>query len=209
MIFCGEIMSELKPTHYVSNKDLYAAMCIYLSELKLSIENNEERPVIPDDIANAIIRIATNMSNLYNFIGYSFRDEMISDAILKCMIKIDRFDPNRGENPFAYFSQICWNEYITRIKIEQREHSVKAALIQQKLSSEFVQQSIYNDVEVGNAFVEFLEDNDIFVDRLREDTEKDQTGLLHPSLRHKNKTPYTAKKQKEQNNGNDICSLLA
>jgi DNA-directed RNA polymerase specialized sigma24 family protein len=178
--------------HYVSNKELFAACSIYSAEHKKARDANEELPVVPHEIGSAILRICTNMTNNYNFVGYTYKEEMIADAILKCIIKAHNFDPTKSDNPFAFFSQICWNQFLERIKKENHQTSVKAKLIREKMSNEFVEHgSNLDDSESSNAFVEFLKENDALTDYYEEKKKK-----VHPSLVHRNKTAYpTAKEQ--------------
>jgi len=65
--------------------------------------------------------IATNVSMKPNFISYTFRDEMIGDAIENCCQYFDNFDPKRSKNPFAYFTQITWYAFLRRIHKEKKQ----------------------------------------------------------------------------------------
>jgi hypothetical protein len=176
---------------YVSNKELLAELIEYKNNCRIAAALGSEKPQINNKIASAITRICTNLSNRDNFIGYSFKDDMIGDAILKCFIKLEKFNEERGENPFAYFSQIAWNCYINRISKEKAEISAKAKLIRNTLTSDFVEQGI-GDSDMGNQFVEFLLENDAYVDYIEQSklNKVNGTGYLHDSLRHRNKTPY-------------------
>jgi hypothetical protein len=117
---------------------------------------------------------------------------MVADGIMKCLLKIHLFDSERSQNPFAYISQICWNAFILRIKIEQNQSSVKAKLIREKMSSEYVQHGVDADPDDSNAFVEFLKANDAYVDYNQARIDKHASGI-HPSLKHRNKTAYVTK----------------
>jgi hypothetical protein len=175
---------------YVSNKELFGEMCIYRAAYTIAVQNATELPVMSDKIAWAIMRIANKLSNSYNFVNYSYKDEMISDGILKCIAKAKGFDPLRSENPFAYFSQIIWNSFINRIKEEQHETSIKARYIREKMAHEFVEHGSSIDSEEGsNAFVEFLKENDVLVDYYEK-----KKDAIHDSLKHRNKTSYGKKK---------------
>lgn len=180
---------------YVNGKELTAELVIYHAAYLKSIELGEEKPQVSEVIGNAFIQIATRLSNSHNFIGYTYRDEMIGDGIIKCLKKVHRFDPAISENSFAFFSQVCWNAAITRIKEEQKESSVKARMIREKMSSEFVAHGVDSDNDDGsNAFVEFLKENDSFVDYI--DLKKQQIINAQPqpeSMKHRNKTAYVKK----------------
>lgn len=182
-------------TEYINNKDLYEELKIYRKAYLLTVEQGAERPPIPNSIAYAIDRIANKLTNSFRFVNYPYREEMVGDAILKCLSKIHLFDPERSENPFAYITQIAWNAIIYRIKCEQNETSIKARLIKERLTSDFAEQS-FEDEEVQNSFVSFLKENEVYVDYNEERAKKnkDKKSSIHPALVHRNKTPAKTKK---------------
>lgn len=177
---------------YVNNKELYEQFKLYHPLAKAAAEAGQERPEIPLKIAEALMQISTRIMNSYNFCNYSYKAEMISDAILQCFRKVHLFDPERTENPFAYFSQLAWNAAVSRIKEEQKHASIRARLINGRLTTEFVE-NLEKDTEATNAFVDFLKENEIFVDYYEQRKNQQQTGLIHPALKHRNFTPYTKK----------------
>jgi len=181
---------------YVSNKELFKELSIYRESYMKAMEAGEARPAPTKVIADAIMRISNNVMKSYNFVGYSYRDEMVSDAIERCLKKFHLFDPAKSENPFAYLSQLAWNAGIERIKTEQRHMSIKAKYIKEKMSSDFVQMEINGDPDVANAFVEFIKDNDIMVDYIEERRVKNKSEIHH-LLVHRNKTEYIRKEVEE------------
>ena len=183
---------------YINGKTFFAELAIYHAQYVLSIKEDTEKPQISDAIAHAIMQICTRLSNSFNFIGYTYKDEMISDAIFKCFAKVHRFDPAISENAFAFFTQCAYNAFINRIKLEQKESSVKARIIREKMSSEFVAHGVDSDADDGsNAFVEFLKENDSFVDYIDQRKQKAQS-VIPDSLKHRNKTAYFKKEVVEQ-----------
>src|SRR2546426_98864 len=120
---------------YVNGKEMYAELVEYHKAYKLSLERGEEKPQVSTKLASAFIQIATRLSNSFNFIGYTYKDEFIGDGIIKCLNKVHCFDPAISEQAFAFFTQICWNEAIKRIKFEQYESSVKAKVIRECMSA--------------------------------------------------------------------------
>lgn len=176
---------------YVNGPELTAELRIYRAAYLKSVELGEEKPQISDKISNAIIQIATRLSSAHNFNGYSFIEEMKGDAILKCFSKMHNFNPDISENSFAYVTQISWQSFVNRIKIEQGQSSVKAKMIREKMSSEFVEHGVDSDSDDGsNAFVEFLKENDSYIDY---NEIKKLKPVEKTSMVHRNKTPYKKK----------------
>jgi hypothetical protein len=57
--------------------------------------------------------------------NYSFRDEMIADAVENCLMYFENFDPEKSSNPFAYFTQIVFYAFLRRISKEKKQQYVK------------------------------------------------------------------------------------
>jgi hypothetical protein len=112
---------------YLNNKKLYGLMIRYRNELLETREKNLPPPKIPSDIGQSIMLICTNLIKKPNFSGYSsqYREEMVSDGIMDCVAAIDNFDPDKTNNPFAYFTQISWNAFIRRIQKEKKQQYIK------------------------------------------------------------------------------------
>ena len=111
--------------HYVNGKDLYLAMVAYKEKVEKAKEENKPQPVIPDYVGVCFMLICNKLSTKPNFMNYSYRDEMVADAIENCVSAAHSFDPAKSNNPFAYFTQIAWNAFIRRIAKEKKQAYVK------------------------------------------------------------------------------------
>ena len=100
-----------KTEHYVDSKVFYEQICEYY-----------KTDVIPDSLAQSILKISTGLSYAPNFINYSYKDEMIGDAILKMYsaLKNKKFNIVDHNNPFSYFTTVAFHAFINRIKKEKR-----------------------------------------------------------------------------------------
>ncbi len=98
------------------------------------IKNEEMMPLIfeyrrsglcSEDLGKALLTIATNYANKGNFHGYTWKEDMISEAVLTCIRYMHNFDPMRFEkpNPFAYFTSIIRNAFLNYIR-KQKKHSI-------------------------------------------------------------------------------------
>ncbi|MDD5151789.1 MAG: hypothetical protein PHC28_15140 [Flavobacterium sp.] len=109
----------------------------FSEELKKYIKIREQAkldgrdiPVIPDIIAKYIVSIVENTANRYNFRRYTYLDIMISDGIYYCLKAMKNYDiTNEKDNPFGYFSMICWRAFQQRIKKEKAEYEGKMSLM--------------------------------------------------------------------------------
>lgn len=97
--------------HYVKSVEFRAQLAEYYKTDEM-----------PDYLPESLQKIATGLSFSPNFINYSYKDEMIGDAIQKMWIALrdKKFNIESESNPFSYFTTIAWNAFINRIKKEQK-----------------------------------------------------------------------------------------
>lgn len=119
-----------KGRYYVDNAKLLQALTDHRSRLHLAKEQGKEKPRLPEYVGECILKIATHLTSRPNFSGYSYRDEMIADAIENCVLYLDNFDPAKSSSPFSYITQICWYASIRRIQKEKKNQYVKYKVIQ-------------------------------------------------------------------------------
>jgi DNA-directed RNA polymerase specialized sigma24 family protein len=104
---------------------LLKALIEYKKKVKEAEAEGVQRPRIDNYIGLAIIKIAENLANKGNFSNYPFRDDMIADGIENCIVYINNFNPDKSNNPFAYFTTIIWRAYVRRIRKEKRYLYIK------------------------------------------------------------------------------------
>ena len=114
-----------KPVNYINNKTLYTAMVEYRTKLLESERLGKSKPQVSRYIGEAILKICNNLAKKGNFSSYTYKGDMISDGIIDCVSAVDNFDPDRYNNPFAYFTQIAWYAFIRRIDKEKRQTYIK------------------------------------------------------------------------------------
>jgi hypothetical protein len=127
-------MAETKKkakVQYVNNKDFLAALIVYHAAVKEAEENNQPRPQVPHYVGECVMKISTHLARKPNFVNYPFKDEMIADGIENCLQYIDNFDPEKSNNPFAYFTQIIWYAFLRRIQKEKKLLYTKYKLTEQ------------------------------------------------------------------------------
>lgn len=117
-------------THYISNKEFTQNIVEYIQLCDQLESEGKEVHVIPNVIAKQFIALANKLGSRYNFSGYTFRDEMVSNAILACCAKIRKFNINVSDNAFAYFTNVCWRAMVDVINTEEKMSYIKAKSFQ-------------------------------------------------------------------------------
>lgn len=101
--------------HYVNGKDFEDAIREYYRTDKIT-----------DYLGESLKKIAVGLSYAGNFINYSYKDEMVGDAVVKMYqaLKFKKFKLDHGFKPFSYFTTIAFHAFISRIKKEKKHHQL-------------------------------------------------------------------------------------
>jgi DNA-directed RNA polymerase specialized sigma24 family protein len=136
-----------KEHYYVNPKEFRASLRVYY-----------DTDIMTNDLAENIKKIAYGLSYNSSFINYSYRDDMIGDALIKMYSALSgkkyNFDKTttrdgkkRPCNPFSYFTTIAFNAFVNRIKKEKRHYEAE------KQYREKVYEDIMMDSESGDGVV--------------------------------------------------------
>lgn len=155
--------------HYVNNKEFVDALILRAQEIK---ETNKPSIKTDNFVGKCIIDIATRVSYMPNFRGYTFRSEMVLDGIENAFRYIDRFNTDKGSNAFAYFTQIIFWAFVRRIKQEKQQMLLKARLIQSMSMKLCDCQEQDEDMQFVNGYLEFLQDQKVYDKMLEADEKK-------------------------------------
>lgn len=98
--------------HYVKNADLLTEIIVF-----------KQTGVITENLGRMLLSIANNYTTKGNYIGYTWKSDMVGDAMLTCIKYLKNFDPARSSNAFSYCTQICSNSFKAYIKA-QKKHSI-------------------------------------------------------------------------------------
>ena len=119
-----------RSVHYVNNKEFLAALIAYREDVELAEKRGDPKPRITNYLGECFLKIATHLSFKPNFVNYIFKDDMISDGIENCVQYIHNFDPQKSQNPFAYFTQIIHYAFLRRIQKEKKQLEIKNKILE-------------------------------------------------------------------------------
>jgi hypothetical protein len=127
----ARIMAKRKRSeHYVNNKEFLAAIIRHRENIEIAEIQGKEKPRIPRYIGECFLKIATHLSFKPNFVNYMFKEDMISDGIENCVQYIHNFNPEKSQNPFAYFTQIIHYAFLRRIQKEKKQLEIKNKILE-------------------------------------------------------------------------------
>ncbi len=136
MITTAVMTKRKRSQHYVNNKEFLAALIKYREDVDIARINDKQKPQIPRYIGDCFLKIANHLSFKPNFVNYMFKEDMISDGIENCVQYIHNFNPEKSQNPFAYFTQIIHFAFLRRIQREKRQLEIKNKIIERSGFSE-------------------------------------------------------------------------
>lgn len=160
-------MAKRAKRNYVNNKDLLEAMIQYKKACAEAEDCGDEKPRVPDYIGKCIYQIATRLATKPNFSGYSYKEDMISDGIENCLQYMHNFDPEKSQNPFAYFTQIIWYAFLRRIAKEKKQMYIRFKSSQSMIAtggtydSNEIQLNLNTSADYINQFIEDFEDKNL------------------------------------------------
>ena len=152
------LKAKEKP-HYVDNKKFLEAMIEYKDRCKKAEEKNRKKPDVTNYIGECFLKIANHLSYRPNFINYTYRDDMISDGIENCLQYMSNFNPEKSDNPFAYFTQIIYYAFIRRIQKEKKQLQVKQKMIANIGVENMMDQLKGDDTQYQSQMLDFLQRN--------------------------------------------------
>lgn len=122
--------SKRASIHYVNNAQFSQAVVDYVTLCNEAKENEKPLPIVPDYIADCFLRISQGLSHKANFIRYTYREEMVMDAVENCLKAINNYNIEAATrtglpNAFAYFTQISWYAFLRRIAKEKKHQDIK------------------------------------------------------------------------------------
>ena len=158
--------------HYVNNKEFSLSVVEYVKKVETAKENCTAIPVVTDYIATCFLKIAEGLSHKSNFIRYTYREEMVMDAVENCLKAILNYNieaATRTGNPnaFAYFTQICYYAFLRRIAKEKKQQDIKFKWIEKAGVDEFISALSGDDIDSFDNF-DFIDELRSRIDRVKE-----------------------------------------
>jgi elongation factor P--beta-lysine ligase len=168
--FIPELSTTSKETSpYVNNAEMLAAIVQYRKECRAAKRDKLPKPRIPDSIGKQLYLIAENLSHKNNFSQYTFREDMIGDAVENCLMYFDNFNPKRSKYPFAYFTKITYYAFVRRIQKEKKSLYIKYKATQQ---AGILHDAEYSDEDNPGEQFEMYDNINEFIAKFEEAQEK-------------------------------------
>lgn len=101
----------MKNNHYVTNEELIPELEEFTKTGKMS-----------EKLGSMVLMIARGLANKGNFCNYTWKDDMIGEAVLAFLKFGKSYNPEVSKNAFGYIDMACYRAFIAYIK-KQKKHS--------------------------------------------------------------------------------------
>tara|TARA_B110000093_G_C12894527_1_gene377599 strand:- start:411 stop:1043 length:633 start_codon:yes stop_codon:yes gene_type:complete len=178
----AKVKPKDKP-HYVNNAQFSQAVVDYVTDKHDRVARGEKAPIVTNYIASCFLKICEGLSHKSNFVRYTYRDEMVMDAVENCLKAIENYNlefaTRTGKpNAFAYFTQISWYAFLRRIEKEKKQQDIKVRYLAESGLSDLVSnEGDEQSNQQAQAFVDSLRDRVDYVrtnDRLIKEYKKSE-----------------------------------
>jgi len=111
---------KAKKKNYLNNRDL-------LAEVLKSKENDP--PKMTDKLARMLQMLCARYGSRGQFAGYTYNEDMQAYAMMMLVRTWNSFNPDKSNNPFAFFTQCVKNSFIQYLNSEKRHRTIRDELM--------------------------------------------------------------------------------
>jgi hypothetical protein len=111
--------------YYIDKREFHLLLVEHKKKVTAALKRGEEPPQPCDGIGESFIKIANGLASKSNFANYIFREDMVGDAIENCSMAVNKYDPDRFNNPYGYFTKVCWWSNLRKIEREHKQLYIK------------------------------------------------------------------------------------
>ena len=165
-------MKPKEKPHYVNNAEFSQAIVDYVRYARGEVEEGRLKPKVTDYIATCFLKISEGLSHRANFVRYTYREEMVMDAVENCLKAIENYNLEAATrsgkpNAFAYFTQIAWYAFLRRIDKEKRQQDIKLKYLSETGIGNLVAEEIHAD-EASRQTQAFVDELRIRIDAVKD-----------------------------------------
>jgi len=179
-------MKPKEKPHYVNNAEFSQSVVEYVRSVREAQSNGDPAPVVTDYIASCFLKICEGLSVKANFVRYTYREEMMMDAVENCLKAIQNYDIDKATrtgkpNAFSYFTTIAWYAFLRRIEKEKKQQEIRLKYIAESGLENLMSEEEGNEeaIRATQAFVDELrvridavKDSDVAIKEFKKSTKK-------------------------------------
>jgi RNA polymerase sigma factor (sigma-70 family) len=107
-----------KPGVYVTNKALLAEFA-----------KSKERGEMTNELAKMVMLICERYARRGSYASYTYNEDLQSFALMNLVKSWKSFNPEKSQNPFAYFTSCIHNSFLQYLNQERKHRNIRDALL--------------------------------------------------------------------------------
>ena len=102
-----------------------------------------------DELANMCMKLTERYATRSNWRGYTYVDEMRSQALLQLSQISLQFDESKSQNPFAYYTAAITNSFTRVLNVEKRSQNIRDDLLEKAGHNPSYTRQMKHTIEAG------------------------------------------------------------
>lgn len=107
-----------KKAVYLTNKELLA-----------EVINAKSKGMMTDKLAKMLMMLTRKYAKKGNFVNYTYNEDMVSYALMMLVRTWNSFNPEKSNNPFAFYTQCIKNSFVQYLNQEKRQRNIRDLLL--------------------------------------------------------------------------------
>lgn len=103
----------------------------YLTNAKLlpAVIEAKEKGKVSDELAKMIMMLTRKYAQKPCFSGYTYKEDMISEAMANLCQNALKFNPEKSKNPFAFYTSCVHNSFLQFLNVEKKHRRIRDQLL--------------------------------------------------------------------------------
>ena len=103
----------------------------YLTNAKLlpAVIEAKKQNKITDELARMLMLLVKKYASQWRFAGYSFKEDMESEALINLCQNALKFNPEQSSNPFAYYTTSITRSFYQVLNVEKKHRRIRDEML--------------------------------------------------------------------------------
>ena len=127
------VKCNFPPFHHYMVNDEGTPICVGKSHWRGDLETGEwsrDHGAMTKKLAHMFMKLCERYATRSNWRGYTYNDEMRSQALLQLSQIGLQFDESKSQNPFAYYTAAITNSFTRVLNIEKRNQNLRDDILE-------------------------------------------------------------------------------
>ncbi len=90
---------------------------------------SREQGKINSDLAGMLLMLASRYASKPSFANYTFREDMVAEALADLCKNALKFNPEKSSNPFSFYTSCIHNSFLGFLNVEKKQRRIKDQML--------------------------------------------------------------------------------